>query len=286
MELLTIGKPKTAGPLEERWALDTLPPFPAIALKALNLMAGTDTALPELCNLIRSDPAFSTAILRLANSPLVGFSREITSVMQASILLGFRRLKSVAVTVALKSYMAGSYTPVLKNCWRHSVACAAIAERSAKWNLFDKDFAFTAGILHDIGRIAVAVAMPKSYARVLKRGADQPQDLLQSERELCGIDHCQAGRSLVAVWNLPEAFLEITSCHHRPETQARGAASLVPPSCGLADALGFTVVQYRSWRSYAEILAQFPGPARSRFPSDGRALAAEIANEINVIESA
>jgi len=286
MEFLAFGKPKAAEPLAERWALDTLPPFPAIALKALNLMAGTDTALPELCDLIRSDPAFSTAILRLANSPLVGFCKEITSVLQASILLGFRRLKSVVITVALKSYLADSYTPILKNCWRHSIACATIAEWSAKWNWFDKDFAFTAGVLHDIGRVALATVLPKSYARVIERGADQSQDLLQNERELCGIDHCQAGRSLVTVWNLPEAFIEITSCHHDLGTHARGAASLVPPRCALADALGFTVVQYRSSSSYAKILAQFPEPARSRFPADGKALAAEIANEINIIESA
>ncbi|HEX9085646.1 MAG TPA: HDOD domain-containing protein [Gemmatimonadaceae bacterium] len=271
--------------MELRWAPDSLPPFPAIALKALNLMAGTDTSLLELCNLIRSDPAFSTAVLRIANSPLVAFSKNITSVLQASMLLGFRRLKSVVITVGLKAYLQGSFTPVLQSCWRHSVACATIAERSAKWSSFDKDFAYTAGVLHDIGRVALATAMPQAYARVVERGADQSQDVLQSEQELCGIDHCQAGRALVTAWNLPEAFLEITSCHHDPETDARDAASLVRSSCMLADALGFTVVKYRSPRSYAEILAEFPEPSRNRFPVDANGLASEIANEITLIES-
>jgi HD-like signal output (HDOD) protein len=248
-------------------------------------MSGTDTSLLELCNLIRSDSAFSTAVLRIANSPLVAFSKDITSVLQASMLLGFRRLKSVVITVGLKAYLQDSFTPLMRSCWRHSVACAMIAERSAKWNLLDKDFAYTAGVLHDIGRVALATVMPQSYARVVERGADQSQDLLQSEQELCGIDHCQAGRSLVTAWNLPEAFLEITSCHHDPETRARGAASLVRPSCTLADALGFGVIQYRSPRSSAEILAEFPEPRRNRFPADANRLASEIANEIKVIEA-
>ena len=114
---------------------------------------------------------------------------------------------------------------------------------------------------------------------------DRPQDLLQVEQELCGIDHCQAGRSLVIAWNLPEAFLDITTCHHDPETHLLGTASLIPLSCALADALGFAVIRCRSPRTYAEILAEFPEPARRRFPVDAKELASEIAKEIKVIES-
>jgi len=281
---LATGTSKAAKPLV--WDPDSIPPFPAIALKALHLMSGTDTSLLELCNLIRSDPAFSTAILRIANSPLVAFSKNVTSVLQASMLLGFQRLRSVVITVGLKAYLTSSFTPLLRLSWRHSVACAILAERSADWSFLDKHFAYTAGILHDIGRMALATVMPEAYARVIERGADRPQDLIESEREFCGIDHCQAGRSLVTAWNLPEAFLAITACHHDPEAPLPGAASLIPSSCELADSLGFAVIQCRSPRSYAAILAGFPEPARKHFPADAQQLASEIASEINVIESA
>jgi putative nucleotidyltransferase with HDIG domain len=283
---LATGTSKAAKPPELRWDPDSIPPFPAIALKALHLMAGTDTSLLELCNLIRSDLAFSTAILRIANSPLVAFSKNVTSVLQASMILGFKRLRSVVITVGLKAYLTSSFTPLMRLCWRHSVACAILAERSADWTFLDKHFASTAGILHDIGRVALATVMPEAYARVIERGADRPQDPLESERELCGIDHCQAGRSLVTAWNLPEAFLAIAACHHDPAATLPGAASLISPSCELADSLGFAVIQCRSPRSYAEILAAFPKPARNRFPADAQQLASEIASEINVIESA
>jgi putative nucleotidyltransferase with HDIG domain len=275
----------STGKAREQWNPDSLPPFPAIALKALNLMAGTDRSLAELCDLIRSDPAFSAAVLRIANSPLVAFSKNVTSVLQASMLLGFRRLKSVVITVGLKAYLKDSSTPLMQACWRHSVACAMIAERSAKWSSLDKDFAYTAGILHDIGRIALTTVMAHSYAHVVVHGADDCQDLLRVEEQLCGIDHCQAGRALVTAWDLPEAFLDITSCHHDPHAYSRGAASLVRPSCMLADALGFSVLQYRSPSSYADTLAEFPEPARNHFPANAKALASQVANEIKVIES-
>lgn len=267
------------------WMPENLPPFPTVALKALNLMAGTDKSLLELCDLIRSDPAFSTAVLKIANSPLVAFSKNINSVLQASMLLGFQRLRSVVITVGLKAYLEDPFSPLLLSCWRHSVACAIVAERTAAWSGFDKDFAYTAGIMHDIGRVAMAFAMPDRYARVIEAGADQPHDLLHTEVKLCGIDHCQAGRALVTAWNLPKAFLEVTSSHHEQAPNAQGIASVLRPSCLLADALGFGVVVCRAPRTYADTLTEFPEAARSFFPSDEKEFASEIRNEIKVIET-
>ncbi len=282
---VATGTAKAPNPMGLAWDPESLPPFPAVALKALKLMSGTDTSLLELCNLIRPDPAFSAAVLRIANSPLVAFSKDITSVLQASMLLGFRRLRSVVMTLGLKAYLHNSLLAA------HAVMLAPQRRlrnrRRAQRKLDripDKDFAYTAGILHDIGRVAMATIMPESYTRVLERGADGPQDVIQAEREFCGIDHCEAGHSLVVAWELPEAFIEITARHHDPTARPVGAASLIAPSCRLADALGFAVIRCRIPRTYAEAVASFPDRARKRFPAEEAELAAEIANQINVIE--
>ncbi len=285
MNLFTAGRSQAAEPLDEQWVLDALPPFPAVALHALHLMAGTETSLHELCDLIRSDPAFSGAVLRLANSPLIGFSKEITSVVQAAMLLGFRRLKRVVIAIAVKVYVEGSYTPLLRACWRHSVACARIAERCASGAPFDPDAAYTAGIMHDIGRFALLVSMPRSYARVAEEPANQPSDLLHHERKVCGIDHCQAGLALVNAWQLPREFAEITACHHDTLVAANAVVSLLRPSCMLADALGFSVVSYRSSRRYEEIVAQFPEAAYAALPASRRELASDIKKGIKLLES-
>src|SRR5450631_1781871 len=87
------GISRVAESMALRWDPESVPPFPAIALKALQPLADTDTSLIDLCNLIRPDHAFSAAILRMANSPLIAFSKNVTSVVQAATLLGSRRLR-------------------------------------------------------------------------------------------------------------------------------------------------------------------------------------------------
>jgi putative nucleotidyltransferase with HDIG domain len=266
-------------------ALDRLPPFPAVALRALNILSGTETSLRELCDLVRLDPVFTGEILRLANSPLVAFSKEVTSVLQASMLLGFRRLRRLVITVGLRSYLDNSFTGLLRPCWRHSVACAMVAERTARWNPLDRDFTYAAGILHDIGRVALAKMGPQAYATLIEKATDRASDALHNEQELFGIDHCQAGRLLMTAWNLPEDFMAIASHHHDPLSHVEDAPEVIRLSCLLADSLGFATARRGCVRDYEEILAEFPESVRKHLPA-AEELAAEIAKEISVIEAA
>jgi putative nucleotidyltransferase with HDIG domain len=276
---------KAIGKVQD-WHAQDVPPFPTIALKALNLMAGTDTSLFQLCNLVRPDAAFSAEVIRIANSPLVAFPKNVTNILQASMVLGFRRLRGVIITVGLRSYLAGKFTPMLHSCWRHCVATGMIAERIATAHFRDKDFAYTAGILHDIGRIAMAVGSPDLYEQVRIRGADQPRELLQTERALYGIDHCHAGATLAKSWHLPDAFLKIITHHHDIEAQAGDeVASIVAVSCLLAETLGFGIVRYRRPLDYTDILNSVANHLHG-LPSNGEEFASELAHEIQLVESA
>src|SRR5882724_4620260 len=228
MGTLAASRTLSNAPQEILEALNRLPPFPSVALRAMNVLSGTDSSLSELCDLVRCDPVFAGEILRIANSPLIAFSKEVTSVLQASMLLGFRRLRRLVITVGLRSYMEKSLTPALRASWRHSLASALVAERIARWNSIDRDFAFTAGILHDIGRTALASVNPQVYADLVASALEDPAwDALASERECFGIDHCAAGRLLVAAWKLPEDFLEVTARHHEPLTHQESVTEVV-----------------------------------------------------------
>jgi putative nucleotidyltransferase with HDIG domain len=267
-------------------------------------MGGTETSLLQLCNMIQADAAFSVEILRIANSPLVAFSKEITSVMQASILLGFRRLRSVVITVGLRAYLAEPVTPLLRSCWRHSLACAIIAERAAKASDMDKDFAYTAGIMHDIGRVVLAISDP-AYSRLAEYSSDEtgigtPGDFLSKEQDSCGMDHCEAGGALVKEWALPTALSSIVAHHHRAASPGAGPQavsvgglghmtgieSILPPSCLLADALGFGILSFSGMPDYSEILRIFSEPAQASFPEEPQNLVAEIQGQITLLESA
>ncbi len=252
----------------------------------MNVLSGTDSSLSELCNLVRCDPVFAAEILRIANSPLIAFSKEVTSIMQASMLLGFRRLRRLVITVGLRSYLDKALTPAVRSCWRHSAACAMVAERTARWNSVDRDFAYTAGILHDIGRVALATIDTRAYSDMIERAVeDSAWDALPRERERFGIDHCAAGRLLVTAWKLPVEFLDVTSRHHEMLTHEEDVTEVVRLSCRLADALGFAAAQHPSIPSYAEVLSEFPETVCKHMPGADE-FGAEIAKEISVIEAA
>jgi HD-like signal output (HDOD) protein len=266
-----------------------LPPFPAVAIRALQLVSKTETRLSELHDLISADPAFATAILRLANSPLYGIRSAITSTVQATMLLGFERVKGVALTIAMHSYIGGSlHLPAMRASWRHSLACAIVSEELIKVisRDIDKDVAYTFGLIHDIGRLGLAVMQPEAYSSVLQKIQDSSAALLQSERELFGVDHCQAGRFLVTEWGLPDEFLDITSLHHEPRSdQAFDALTLVNLSCRMSDALGYDFAPCADCPSYEDLLQELPAQARNQISNRSQDLAAQIQEKIACIEA-
>ena len=106
-----------------------LPPFPTVAIKALQIASNGSGRLRELHDTICTDQVFSGELLRLANSPLYGIRTAILSTLQASILLGYERLKALILTIGIRVYFTNVLTiPVLRVCWRHSLACAIVAE--------------------------------------------------------------------------------------------------------------------------------------------------------------
>jgi HD-like signal output (HDOD) protein len=271
---------------EKPWALINLPPFPAVALKLLRLIDKDEVGIQKLTNLIRADVALSTEILTLANSALFAFRSEITSILQATVLLGLQRVKALAVTIGMRVYLTDSMKiPALLACWRHSVACALLAEELAIGNFMDKDSAYTAGLIHDIGRLALAVIQPAQYAHFLTNTEEDPCDVLKRERELFGIDHCQAGRWLVEAWKLPGAFAEVTAHHHaEPKDGDSGVVGLVRHACRLADALGFAAARSLDARSYQELREELSAREQRQLPADQDTLTLKIATKINSME--
>jgi HD-like signal output (HDOD) protein len=266
----------------------TLPAFPTVSAKALQLLSGSDTRLLELYQLICSDPSFSSEVLRVANSPLYPLPSAISNVTQAAMLLGFERLKSVAVTIGIRSYLKDVLTvPALRACWRHSLACALIAEEAAGATSMRNDDAYTAGILHDLGRLALAAIRPKAYAELLQSIGDQPRDIIECERDLFGLDHCEAGRSLVSAWRLPEELVAVTS-HHHDDVKKRNEfdmVSVVHYSCRFADVLGFHAVRPAHLGSYDELLQELPLPERRMFTFEPKAMARTIAARMEVLDA-
>ena len=262
-----------------------LPPFPAVAIKALRVMSRSDSRLRELHDLIRGDQAFSAEILRLVNSPLFPFPTPITNTLQAAMLLGFERVQALAVTIGIRAFLRDSLEiPALCACWRHSLASAIIAEQLSPVIMADKDTLYTAGMMHDIGRLALAVCRRRDYADFLRGAEQQPCDILARERELFGVDHCEAGRILVTAWNLPPDFAVLSARHHQRIQGNLDPLSIVHLSCALADAVGFAVAHVPDPPVYSELRAQLPEPRRHYLPENPAELTALIRSQMQILE--
>lgn len=269
-------------------SLANLPPFPAVALKVLQSIAYPEIHMLELSELIASDAVFSGEVLTIANSPLCGFRQPIHGILQATSLLGLERLKALGVTAGMRAYTRNwQSVSALRACWRHSLACALLAEEIAAAAMINKDFAYTAGIIHDLGRLALVAPAPEQYSTFLNTAAGLPEQILELERQKFILDHCEAGRLLVAAWKLPEEFAEIVSRHHEAVNATKiDALACVRLGCSMADALGFAAAVSASSSSYKELLNTLPMHERSRFESAKKEdPSLRIAIKINALES-
>ncbi len=269
------------------WAHLHLPPFPQVAVRVLQLAGDENVQLERLCDLISTDPAFASEVLTIANSILYAPRYPSTSILQALTILGANTLHGMCITVGVRAYLgkAMSY-PAMRNLWRHNLACAIIAGRLASVGLIDKDIAYTAGILHDIGRIALAVVQPKDYATLLETQCGPPGSILEGERELFGWDHCEMGLQLTGDWKLPSDLEPIVSGHHDPRRSdgAWTAAELIKISCRMADTAGYPAFLGCETTPYSRLLIELPARERRLFYPEVAPLAAEVTQSIHAIE--
>jgi HD-like signal output (HDOD) protein len=269
------------------WAHLRIPPFPRVAIQMLRLTNNEHISMRQLSILISSEAAFSSEVLTIANSALYSSRVPITSVLQAIVVLGTNALRGLCLTVAVRNYLGVSLKhESLRSLWRHNMACGLIARQLALAGALDGDTAYTAGIMHDIGRLALAVVSPKPYADLLQNHRGTPSSMLQIEHELFGFDHCEAGRQLVRDWKLPPDLEPIVSEHHctTHKGDTWNLSSLINVSCRLADTAGFAVFQGCETTPYADLLDELPDQERKSFGLDLEQFSFEISRQINAVE--
>ena len=255
-----------SAPVTEPWALRDLPPFPWITTKVLQLFstAGDDVEARRLTELIRTDASLASELLRRANSALFGLRSQVSSIEHAVTMLGLERVKTLAMTLGLGSYLKTSLrVAVLRHCWRHSLGCALLGEEFAEACGLRPDQAYTAGLLHDVGRLALLVKYPQSYANLLSVVIENHFSMLQSERDLFDIDHCEAGSWLAEGWDFPEELVQVIGDHHRPPSDhSSDLLRLIHVTCRLADSFGFSVTNPASPEKPEEIIKELPKPVQ------------------------
>jgi HD-like signal output (HDOD) protein len=256
--------------------LSNLPPLNAIANRVLALSANPNANLKQMAVVMECDPAFAADVLFVANSSLFGFASRIQVLRHALAVLGLERIKALAVTVAMRSFIGGGGT-VLRQCWQHSAACAMVAEVISPIFAITGDAAYTLGILHDIGRLGLLKSYPAEYAPVFSSAFENVEQVLSAERALLHVDHGLAGAWLVKNWAFPAIFGQACEHHHEPlDANDPELLQVVKVSCRVAEAIGFPAVNYTNASGYDEVIQSLPTHIpHGRFPA-----AAELRDHI------
>jgi HD-like signal output (HDOD) protein len=249
--------------------LCNLPPLHSIATQVLSLSADENMDLPKLASVIEADPAFAAEVLFLANSPLFGFPSKMHVLRHAVSVLGLDRIKALTMTVAMRAFL-GHASPLVRQCWRHSAASAVIAEEISKNFDVPGDRAYTAALMHDIGRLGLLKSYAREVAPVLTAQYREASDVLLAEQAVINVHHGLAGGWLVKTWAFPAAFAEICERHHDPiREQESELLQVVKAGCRIAEVLGYSAIRYQSLPAYPEVISAMPERARRcKFPTE------------------
>ncbi|PKN49257.1 MAG: HD family phosphohydrolase, partial [Deltaproteobacteria bacterium HGW-Deltaproteobacteria-16] len=159
------------------------------------------------------DHILASKLLKLVNSAFYGFPQRISSLNSAIILLGFNVIKSLIISASIFEVMEAQDVEL----WEHSLGCAVVCNVLARHlGVKDPEEISTAGLIHDIGKVAIKMELPREYEKITELSQEKKISRLEAEREILGLDHSEVGSWLAKSWNLPNKLVEPIACHHDP----------------------------------------------------------------------
>lgn len=215
--------------------VDTIPTPSPIALKLLSLASDDNAELSEIVSLIESDPGMTARLLGMCRRSVTGLGSSVTTVERAVVMLGMDAVRAMLLSVDIHEFMVSRREEELDDAapndadgphidrtglWRHALAVACAAERIAQTHADDlgglkPDEAFVCGLLHDIGKIALDLLLPRSSWKAVQLAQRRCEPLASIEKMLIGIDHALVGKRLAERWGLPEPIRDVIWLHGR-----------------------------------------------------------------------
>jgi len=237
------------------YLLEHLPSMPIVLMKALKEMEEGEKSLTDIANIISNDQTLAAKVLRIVNSAYYGLSSRISTLPVALTILGTQAIKSHVLNLSYQDFMkkvAGSL-PCFESLWDHALNAAAWSRELARSNFeVDEEEAFTAGLIHDIGRVAALKQSPEDYCKLVEMASGDARAYCALEEELVGLDHTQLGSWIAYTWRLPASLVSAIRWHHEPQKsvvageEVRGIVSTVH----VADVLA------TSWTCDGKLLAK------------------------------
>jgi putative nucleotidyltransferase with HDIG domain len=218
--------------------------LPHVMMRIMEIVTDENSSAVDLAAEIAQDTSLTAKILKMVNSAYYGFYREIAEVSDAVVVLGFNEIRRLSLAISVLDKFGGKTEGHRVAFWNHSFACAAMSDILAKERRMEEQGAFTAGLLHDIGKSILDQYFNDMFVAVQERMLECSLPSHEVERDLYGFDHADVGYWLAERWNLPVTLGEAIRYHHRPEsaTEMPEMAQLVH----LADILSNEFMELRA----------------------------------------
>ncbi|MGI4790757.1 MAG: HDOD domain-containing protein [Janthinobacterium lividum] len=207
--------------------INDIPTLPASVLRVMQMIEDPFCSSSDLAKVIQGDPAMAAKVLKLANSSYYGFRQKISNIPQAVTLLGFATLKNTLLAAAMFDLFRISGTGFdLGALWTHSVTTATAAKLLAKRARYPQsEKAFTAALMHDIGKIILARFIPQALSEIVDTVQTEQMAMYDAEKKILGLSHPALGAWVLGRWGLPSPIVEAVEFHHHP-TRAQNAFDL------------------------------------------------------------
>jgi len=196
-----------------------LPAIPIVILEVSKLLDDPMASATELGRVINRDQGLVTKVLTVANSPLYGLPRRVSTIEFAIVILGFEHIRNILIAISMIEAFRGKNNKNWdrKSYWVHSLITATASKRIADDLGYQKSGeAFTAGLLHDLGISVIQRYFTKDYNKICEMVQEELVSYEQAEEFILGLTHMEVGKLLAEKWNLPPSLSDCLLYHHNP----------------------------------------------------------------------
>ena len=224
---LPLNRPILLAKEQIRGLVQQIRPIPQIALKIIRMIKDGDYNFEDVAKVVRQDQTISAKVIRLCNSPMFRREQPVASIDRALALLGEKKMLLLVVSASLEeSFPSGmhGYSLCKGGLYQHAVGTGVMAELLADMTgLVQSDLAYTAGLLHDVGKIGLDQLVSRDFPMFYRKTQFEGFSLLVTEQERFGVDHTGLGNLLAEAWDLPDSLKCSITNHHFPEKASHSA---------------------------------------------------------------